>query len=246
MTRKPTPTDQREDEVCLGVIGGAHGVKGAFKVKTYTEDEADIDAYGPLRLQGSDTQLDLRVVRVLKEALVLATTPTLTSPEAVRELTGLELYVQRDRLPALDDDDDFYQEDLVGLHAVTSSGAPIGRVKSVQNFGAGDILEVTPKKGSSVFVPFTREMVPEIDIEGGKITLADDAVSSAQQTDGADREKGDAATQKEVEQFAEKTAATLVSDNNIVSHENIISDETGDIVSPDQSVNVGAMREEDA
>ena len=209
--------------VCLGAIAGPHGVRGAFKIKTFTADEAAIGDYGPLETEDGARRMAVRVVRVLKPGLVLATAPEITSPEAARALSGVKLFVDRSALPAIDDEDEFYIEDLVGLSAVFPDGAPAGRVKAVHDFGAGDILEVDriPGRNKSALLPFTRALVPTIDLAGGRIILAAEAFEEG----AGEPEAGEAATEDDIAGIA---------------------DPTGEIVSPDAEVNLDAMRAEDA
>jgi 16S rRNA processing protein RimM len=87
-------------------------------------------------------------------------------------LRGLRLYIPRDRLPEPEDEDEFYLSDLVGLEAVDAAGAPRGRVVAVQNFGAGDLVEVRGPDGETFYVPFTREAVPEVDVKGRRVVIA--------------------------------------------------------------------------
>ena len=82
-------------------------------------------------------------------------------------LKGTKLYVPHSRLPAREEDE-WYHADLIGLAAVDGEGAAIGTVIAVHNFGAGDLLEIRPASGgATALMPFTRETVPEVDVEGG-------------------------------------------------------------------------------
>ncbi len=95
----------------------------------------------------------------------------MTTREGAEALTGTKLYVPRSRLPEREEEE-WYHADLIGLAAVDRDGAPIGKVVAIQNFGAGDLIEIKPASGGpTVLVPFTRETVPEIDVEGGRLTL---------------------------------------------------------------------------
>jgi 16S rRNA processing protein RimM len=92
--------------------------------------------------------------------------------DAAEALRGVRLYVPRDRLPEPEGEDEFYLDDLVGLEAVDAEGAARGRVVAVQNFGAGDLVEVRGPDGETFYVPFTREAVPEVDVKGGRVVIA--------------------------------------------------------------------------
>jgi 16S rRNA processing protein RimM len=92
-----------------------------------------------------------------------------TAAEAMR---GVRLYVPRDALPAMEDEDEFYHADLIGLAAVLADGTEIGKVRAVFDFGAGDSLELShTATGKPLLVPFTREVVPVIDVAGGKVVV---------------------------------------------------------------------------
>jgi 16S rRNA processing protein RimM len=75
---------------------------------------------------------------------------------AAEALNGTDLFVPRDRLPAAEDEDEFYHADLIGLSAEAEDGTPLGTVVAIHNFGAGDILDIAPPRGPSLLVPFTK------------------------------------------------------------------------------------------
>ncbi len=158
--------------ICLGVIAGAHGVRGLVRVKSFTEAPEDLTAYGPLTDEAGARSFDLTVTGRAKDAL-LASLEGVTDRDQAQALKGTRLYVLRAALPALDEEETFYHADLVGLAAEDRDGRPLGRVRAVHNFGAGDLLEVTPedRKAAPVTLPFTREVVPEIDIAAGRVLV---------------------------------------------------------------------------
>ncbi len=183
--------------VCLGVFVGAHGVKGVAKVKTYTQSDHDIAAYGAVESEDGARSFTLSVVRAAKPGVVLVTAPEIAHREDAIALTGVKLFVPRDRLPEVDDEDEFYLEDLIGLEAFTDalpSTDPqnAGRVAAVHNFGAGDLIELkgVPGRKGAVLVPFTKEAVPDIDLAGGRLFI--DPIY----LDATDRTDGDAAERK--------------------------------------------------
>lgn len=151
--------------VLLGSIAGAHGIRGEVRIKPYTEDPERLAAYGPLR-DGGGRRFEIQSLRVVKGGVV-ARLEGVTNRDDAEALKGVELYVERTRLPE-PDEGEWYQSDLVGLVAMDAGGSAIGTVVAVQNFGAGDLLEIRPATGGqSVLVPFTEEVVPNIDAEGG-------------------------------------------------------------------------------
>ena len=155
--------------VCLGAFAGAHGVRGDAKIRTFTEVEENIAAYGPLCTEDGRI-FNVKVLSVLKPGLVLARVKEIATREQVEALGGVKLFVARNTLPPAEDGS-FYIEDLIGLAAVDEDGAALGRIAAMHNFGAGDIIELQPEHGSTIFVPFTGEAASGVDIAARRITL---------------------------------------------------------------------------
>ena len=157
------------DRVLLGEIGAAQGLKGEVRLRSYTQDPAAIARYGALDDEHGG-KIEIESLRVTPNALI-ARIKGVTTRNAAEALNGTKLYVARSRLPKRDEEE-WFHSDLIGLAAVDDQGEPVGTVVAVQNFGAGDLIEVKPAKGGpTVLVPFTREAVPEVDVEGGRLTL---------------------------------------------------------------------------
>lgn len=157
--------------MCLGRIAGARGLKGEVRIKTFTEEPLSIADYGPLEDEAGTRHFELASVKPAKDG-VAAIVKGVTSREQAEALKGVELYVGRDKLPGTEDDATFYYADLVGLVAINENGAALGKVVAVQNFGAGDLLEVRPATGgATVLVPFKEEIVPDIDQEAGWLLM---------------------------------------------------------------------------
>ncbi|RXG93769.1 ribosome maturation factor RimM [Bradyrhizobium zhanjiangense] len=156
--------------VCVARIGAAHGVRGAVKLWTFTEDPFAIRRYGPLLSKDGKRQFEVAQAREAKDHLV-ATFKGVTTRDEAERLNGIELYVPREKLPATDEGE-YYHTDLIGLAAVTTDGEPLGRVVAIQNFGAGDIIEIAPPKGPTLLLPFSNAVVPEVDIAGGRVVIA--------------------------------------------------------------------------
>lgn len=157
--------------VVVGQFAGPHGVRGAFKIRSFTEAPADVASYGTLKTEAGKP-LNIRIIREIKPALFLCEAAEINSPEDCDIFRAAKLYVPRSNLPAAEDDE-FYLEDLIGLKAITVNGQDAGRVKAVVNYGAGDIVELfnVPGRKGSVLLPFTRDDVPEIDLTTGLITV---------------------------------------------------------------------------
>jgi 16S rRNA processing protein RimM len=155
--------------ICIARIGAAHGVGGAVKLWTFTEDPFAVKSYGPLTTKDGARQFEVTHVREARDHLV-ATLKGVTSRDEAERLNGIELYVARDRLPATDDDE-YYHADLIGLAAVNAADEPLGRVIAIHNFGAGDIIEIAPSTGATLLLPFTNAVVPTVDIAGGRVVI---------------------------------------------------------------------------
>ena len=163
--------DEDAKRVCLGRAIGARGLKGEVRIKTFTQDPLAIGAYGPLQDEARTRQFEISNVQTAKDG-VIARLKGISTREEADALKGVEFYVDRDRLPDVEDDSTFYFEDLIGLVAIDENGSALGQVVAVQNFGAGDLLEVRPATGgANVLVPFTQEIVPDIDREAGWLLM---------------------------------------------------------------------------
>ena len=155
--------------ICVARIGAAHGVRGAVKLWTFTEDPLAVQRYGTLTTKDGARQFEVTHAREAKDHLV-ATLKGVTTRDEAERLNGLELYVAREKLPATDDDE-YYHADLIGLAAVTTANAPLGRVVAIHNFGAGDIIEIAPPQGSTLLLPFTNAVVPTVDLAAGRVVI---------------------------------------------------------------------------
>jgi 16S rRNA processing protein RimM len=160
----------RETLILLGHISSAQGIRGEVVVKSYTDDPADIAAYGPLTDKSGVKSYELTVVRVAKKG-VIARVKGVGDRNGAEALRGTELYIARDKLPE-PDNDEVYHADLIGLEAVTADGVIVGEVVAIQNFGAGDLLEVRlAGQSRTEFIPFDDYFVPEIDVDAGRVTV---------------------------------------------------------------------------
>ncbi|WP_416897410.1 MAG: ribosome maturation factor RimM [Minwuia sp.] len=163
------------NRVLLAVVTGAHGVSGRVRLKTFTEAPEDVGAYGPVTDRSGERQFGLKVTGATKGG-VIAELSGVRKREDAEALKGEELYVGREALPDLDDAEDFYHADLIGLAVETVDGQRLGIVRAVHDFGAGDVLDVKPSKGPGRMLPFTLDVVPEIDLPNGvlKVLLPDE------------------------------------------------------------------------
>ena len=161
-----------EERICVGAITGVRGLKGEVRIKSFTADPADIAAYGPVTTEDGKKTFQL-TVKNRSKGLVIARIEGIENRTSAENIKGERLYVQRSVLPELEIDE-FYQADLIGLNVETNSGDTVGSIGAVHNFGAGNILEIiesTRNHEESMMVPFTSEIVPEVDIEGGRVVI---------------------------------------------------------------------------
>src|SRR5581483_12276869 len=156
-------------KICVARIGAAHGVRGAVKLWTFTEDPFAVKDYGPLSTKDGLKHFEVASAREAKDHLV-ATFKGVTTRDEAERLNGIELYIPRERLPATEDDE-YYNADLIGLDAVTTADEPLGRVIAIHNFGAGNIIEIAPESGTTILLPFSNAVVPTVDIAGGRVVI---------------------------------------------------------------------------
>lgn len=168
---KPGETpDPGGDRVLMAQVGAAHGIRGEVRVKPFGEDPLALGAFGPLESEDGSRRFEIETLRAQKSMLIVRF-KGVKDRNAAEALNGLRLYVSRDVLPEPEDEDTFYQADLIGLAAVDAEGSAVGTVVSVADFGAGDLVEIVPPGGRSFYIPFTREIVPTVDIAGGRIVV---------------------------------------------------------------------------
>ena len=129
-----------------------------------------VASYGPLESEDGRRCFTIEALRPAKDHFV-ARLAGVGDRDAAAALTNLKLYVTRDRLPPLGEEGVFYHADLIGLAAMTPDGTPLGTVTAILNFGAGDLVEITPASGESLLVPFTEAAVPEIDLDAGRMIV---------------------------------------------------------------------------
>ena len=159
------------ERVCVAQIGGAHGLRGEVKLKSFTGDPMAVSEYGTLTTEDGAASFEIEALRPAKGHLV-ARFRGIEDRGAAERLANVRLFVPRERLPPLEADE-FYHADLIGLCAVKADGTEIGTVVAVHDFGAGDILELAPRgAATTIMVPFTAAFVPSVDIARGRIVVA--------------------------------------------------------------------------
>ena len=151
------------ERILVGVVGAPHGVRGEVRLKSYTGDPGDILDFKSLALD-TGGRLEFVSGRLLKDDMLVVRFAGVADRDAAQALTNKRLYVDRARLPPAEEEE-YYHIDLVGLGIEDEAGDPLGTVTAVQNFGAGDLLEIAPSAGGdTVLVPFTKAFVPTVDL----------------------------------------------------------------------------------
>ena len=146
-------------------------MRGDVWISSFTADPAAIADYGPLVDADGARPLKVRVLaQAPAKGKVAAHVEGIANRAAAEALAGRALFVRRDALP-LPAEDEFYYADLIGLRARSATGETLGRVAAVDNYGAGDVIEIKPEGGPSFLLPFSRRVVPGIDVAAGEIVV---------------------------------------------------------------------------
>ncbi len=168
-------TSRADVLVPVAAVVGAHGVKGDVKLRSFTGDPEACLSYGPLYDAAGAEILEPVSSRQAGDHLVVTTRPV-RSREDWLAMKGTLLHVPRSQMPETQEDE-FYFDDLTGLTVEHTTGAALGKVKSVQNFGSDDLLEIVAPDGrAAYFIPFTKAAVPVVDLTGGRL-IADPDLS---------------------------------------------------------------------
>ncbi|MGD9668644.1 MAG: ribosome maturation factor RimM [Hyphomicrobiaceae bacterium] len=178
-----------EKRILLGEITGAHGIRGEVLVRSYTGDPEAIADYGALTDEKGAAPLTLKVLRMTPKGAIIARVRGVSDRNGAEALKGRKLYVARNAMPEPDDEDDFYYEDLIGLAVVDAQAKLVGEVVAVQNYGAGDLLEIRlVATGKTELVSFSKASVPQIDLEARRITVVMPEVVEGQANEHPARE----------------------------------------------------------
>ena len=155
------------DRICVGAIAGSFGVRGEVRLKSFCAEPEAIAAYGPLFTEDGTRSFRVTLTRPVAAGLAARLTGVASKEEA-DALRGTALYADRTRLPALPDEE-FYHSDLIGMEVRDTGGAFLGRVTAVHDHGAGDLLEIAEAGRDSLLLPFTRALVPTVDLATRRI-----------------------------------------------------------------------------
>ena len=156
--------------ILVGAFGSPVGLKGEVRLASFTEAPETIATLAPL-ITEDGREFEITSIRPQTKGLV-ARIKGISTREAAEKLKGIALYVPRSALTAPEKENEYYHADLIGLAALLATGEPLGRVIAVQNFGAGDLLEIQlANEQRTVFVPFTNDIVPEVDLAARELTI---------------------------------------------------------------------------
>jgi 16S rRNA processing protein RimM len=159
-----------QELICIGAIAGAFGVTGEVRLKSFCSEPSDIASYGPLSTEDGSRQFRITLTKPVTGGFG-ARIQGITTREAAEALRGTSLFVPRDRLPSLPDDE-FYHADLIGLDVMDTGGSLLGKVTAIHNHGAGDIIEISSTRHkSALLLPFTKVIVPNVDLSAGRLIV---------------------------------------------------------------------------
>jgi 16S rRNA processing protein RimM len=164
--------------VCVAEIGAAHGTAGEVRLRAFTENPLAVTQFGPLQAEDGRA-VAITSLRPGKDCLI-ARVAGVADRTGAERLRNVKLYVAREKLPAIEEPETWYHADLIGLSAVGSDGTALGSVVAVQNFGAGDLLEIAPAAGGpTLLLPFTDAVVPLVDVPNGRVVVNPPAEAKA-------------------------------------------------------------------
>lgn len=158
-----------KNTICIAAIMGAFGAKGEVRLKSFCAVPEDVDRYGPIVSEDGNTTYEVSVTRAVKGGFA-ARIKGIRYKDEADKLRGVRLFVSRDALPNLPDDE-YYYSDLTGLTVVDTGGEVLGKVRAVHDHGAGDFLEIRLKTGGDVLLPFTIDAVPTVDLTAERIVV---------------------------------------------------------------------------
>jgi 16S rRNA processing protein RimM len=166
----PAAKPDSDSLICMAEIVGVHGIKGLVKLKCFGDDPEALAGYSPLC--DAEEKRAFTLLELIPHGNIwLARIEGVDDRTPAEKLRGVKLYVSRARLPDLKKKDTYYHADLVGLSALWPDGREMGRVLSVANFGATDLLEIKPPRGNSFYVPFTKTVVPDVNLASKTVTV---------------------------------------------------------------------------
>jgi 16S rRNA processing protein RimM len=164
-------------------------VRGEVRLWSFTQDPMAVSNYGPLETEDGGRRFEIETLRPGKDHLV-ARLAGVADRDAAQQLRNIKLYVPRERLPPVEDAETFYHADLIDLAAVTEDGAALGTVSAIHNFGAGDVIEISPPGGGeALMVQFTDAAVPKVDLAAKQIVVVPPTLTSIPTLKGEGRSR---------------------------------------------------------
>jgi len=157
------------DRICVGAVAGSFGIAGEVRLKSFCAEPEAIAGYGPLYTEDGSRSFTIQLTRPVAGGLGARMSGVATKEQA-EALKGVSLYVDRDRLPKLPDDE-YYHSDLIGLEVRDTGGVVLGQVTAVHNHGAGDLLEIGGPGRKVVLLPFTLAVVPTVDLASRRVVV---------------------------------------------------------------------------
>jgi 16S rRNA processing protein RimM len=157
--------------ICVGEIATVHGVRGLVKVRAYGDDAQTLQQYGPLYSSETGDKAHTITLKHQAGGAWIAEVDGITDRNEAEKLRGTQLWLDRDKLPDISEDGGYYHTDLIGMKVVDIDGKDWGAVIGVENFGAGDLLEIKPENKPSFYIPFVDMYVPEVDLETRLVTI---------------------------------------------------------------------------
>ncbi|MDV6331355.1 ribosome maturation factor RimM [Asticcacaulis sp. 201] len=159
----------KPDLIFVAQISAAVGLQGEFKLLSFMDDPFSVLEYSPLLNEKGEPALVITKAREHKGTLVVKA-EGVPDRTAVDRIKGMKLYIDRADLPEIDEDE-YYITDLIGMKVFDTAGAEIGRIMNVDNFGAGDLLDIQPLEGPTYYLLFTAENVPEVNLAERRIVV---------------------------------------------------------------------------
>ena len=164
-----TSHKEPDGKILIAQIGAAHGIRGEVRVKLFSDDPASLTQYGPLLSADGSRRFKILSARASKTVFVCRI-KDVADRNGAESLNGVKLYVDRDHLPELEEEE-FYHSDLIGLEARLEDGTALGTIVGIPDFGAGDLLDISSIGGKGLYVPFTQEAVPEVNLAEGHVVI---------------------------------------------------------------------------
>ncbi len=149
--------------ILIAEITTAHGIKGLVKLRSYAEDAYDLEDYTLFTHEQNNTTLRLTLKNPIKGDW-LAEIEGVSNRNAAEALRGTKLYIDRSQLPSLPAGE-HYHSDLIGREVVNANHQKIGTLAALQNFGAGDLLEILTHDGQKLYYPLATARINESHIE---------------------------------------------------------------------------------